>query len=85
MVKTRGKSMLLLDGSRGIYIPYIFASGFNLESWNIAIENYQELLDPEHEDYWDAWDDLLAEAFHIDKEGNRWKLYQDDSLFAITV
>lgn len=79
----RRRKMTLLDGARGIYIPNAFIRGFNLHHWNIRKDDYQELLNVDHEHYWDAWQELLEKAYCIEN-GIKWTLEQDDSLFAVT-
>ena len=77
------QAMVFLDGARGIYIPNAFIRGFNLDLWNIRKDDYKELLDVEHKHYWDAWDELLDRAYHVDESGIKWTLEQDDNLYAI--
>lgn len=83
---------LLIDGSRGVYIPQVFAMNFDPDEWQLTDENSRENLDvlkygPEHENYWDAWDDILTAATHVTQEGalvKIWTLLQDDGdLFAV--
>ena len=74
---------LLLEESRGVYIPQSFYERFDFGSWNLNISDYSELSMPENAHYWDAWDDLLREAVLTDADGHRWTLYQDGDLFAV--
>jgi hypothetical protein len=74
-------SKVLIDGSWGIYVPQRFA------------QNYPQYIDPEeadifetgpeHEHYWDTWDEVLERTILTDFEGNRYRLEQDDDLFAV--
>ncbi len=74
---------IILSDRNGIYIPKIFSE--ECRNWSgISIEDL-DLLEkgPEEEYYWETWDTVLNDAFHVDKEGNHWRLYQDGDLFAI--
>ena len=73
----------LLDGARGIYIPQAFAQNFNMRAWGVSEKDEQILLaGPEHEYYWETWDEVLNDAkILIDDE--TWVLTQDSDLFAI--
>ncbi len=75
---------LLLSDARGIYIPRDFVQGFDLEKWHIDAENWaaETCNDPDNEHYWDAWDQVLNNAYFIDN-GKKYTLYQDGDLFAI--
>lgn len=74
---------LLLDSARGTYIPSDFVTGFDLSVWTgISEENAAICADPEHENYWDAWSDILSSAEHTDGV-NTWTLYQDGDLWAL--
>jgi hypothetical protein len=83
------KIVLLLDESRGIYIPKAFYDGFDFATWGLNISKYRDLSDPANDVYWDAWHDLLCTAeYHAAPTpgkaiGHVWTLYQDGSLFAV--
>lgn len=73
---------LLLDSARGIYIPRDFVEEFDLTKWkNIDPDDVAILHDPDHPDYWDAWDNVLQYATHTDEQGNKWHLWQDGDLW----
>ena len=74
---------LLLSDSRGIYIPRDFAEYFELDQWNIDLKYIQRLSSPYDDFYWDNWDVVLNNAYSIDKNGNKWYLWQDGDLWAI--
>jgi hypothetical protein len=81
-----GMIKLLLDECRGIYIPRDFAANF--DGWQgISADDEAILLDPDHEYYWEAWDEVLGirgdGACYIDEHGHKWTLYQDGDLFAV--
>jgi len=72
---------LLVDGCQGVYIPKIFADGYNSDEWNCEEEDFEILKDPEHELYWDVWCEVLANAKLLDNQGNTWRLWQDGDLW----
>ena len=74
---------LLIDGIAGIYVPRNFYLGFYFKQWGLKKEEFEALSSPDNEEYWEAWEDLLAAAYHIDDEGHGWYLVMDDGdLFA---
>lgn len=79
-------SILYADGCRGIYIPQFFAqsvirncvAGVSPDDWAILEAG------PEHDLYWDVWDDVLANAELTNpKTGETFTLWQDDDLWAV--
>jgi hypothetical protein len=76
------KTLLLIDETRGIYIPFDFYHKFDFSSWGLNSSDYRDLSDPENEHYWDAWEELLEKAIHYNEDGT-WRLEQDGSLFAV--
>lgn len=72
---------ILVSDHQGIYIPQVFAERFN---WSgISIDDLKTIEEgPDAEYYWEAWDNILNDAFHNDKDGFTWRLYQDGDLFA---
>jgi len=76
---------ILLNDSRGVYIPQNFAENFNMEDWGVTDEERDVLLagpSPENESYWDVWYDVLSTSSYKDKNDNIWYLTQDSDLFA---
>lgn len=72
---------LLLTDARGIYIPRDFAMYFE-DMDNVSAEDMDILkAGPDHEHYWDAWNDVLSSAKR-DINGKTWRLYQDGDLWA---
>ena len=73
------KVIHMYSDSRGIYIPRDFAKDFPdlIESKDFVV-----LLDPEHEQYWETWDDVLDYVM-IPHNGLQYHLYQDGDLYAI--
>ena len=54
---------VLLDGDRGIYLPQSFAENFDMGEWHVKAEGAEILrAGPDHEFYWEAWDDVLNYA-----------------------
>lgn len=76
---------ILLDESRGIYIPQKFAEGF--EDWrNIDDDALFILRDgPDNPEYQEAWDEVLDTATYTDKRGIVFRLEQDGDLWAVPV
>ena len=74
---------LIYDEVRGVYIPRDFATdgiheyfrNINPEDINICAEG------PDHELYWEAWDNIRANATYTDPDGITWHLYQDGDLW----
>lgn len=77
------KRELLIDCNRGIYIPNTFYKNFDFGAWGLDRNDYKDLCNVESPHYWEAWDDLISAAKHIDDEGLVWNLEQDDDLFAV--
>lgn len=76
----------LLDSARGVYIPQNFAELFNAADWGISEENKAILLcGPEHEYYWETWEEVLDSAEFTDKNGHIYRLHQDGDLFAYCI
>lgn len=76
-----GNLALLLSDNRGIYIPQDFIECFD---WEGIDEDDANVLSegPDHEDYWEAWDNVLNDAYYTDGD-KTFGLYQDGDLFAI--
>jgi hypothetical protein len=77
------ETLCLIDGLWGIYVPQRFADDYTPAEWNYSADDAAILLaGPDHESYWEAWDDVTRDAYHLDKKGRRWTLSQDGDLFA---
>ena len=76
---------LLLDEAHGIYIPQMFAQNFDMKKWHVHFSDEKILLlGPDAVSYWDAWDNVLRNAYFIDpKTKKKWYLEQDGDLFAV--
>ena len=57
----------LIDGLRGIYAPRVFAERYG----HLLSTDAREALmaGPDHEAYWDAWDEVVADFRFPDGEG----------------
>lgn len=74
----------IIDGASGIYVPQRFAQGFDMGAWGVSDEDQTILVaGPDEEHYWGVWDTVLQGAEFTNKEGNTFRLEQDDSLFAV--
>jgi len=75
---------LLLSDSHGIYIPKLFLESFlSFKTWGLLKSDFKSLRNPENEAYWNMWEFCLNTAEHIDKQGNKWQLWQDGDLWAV--
>jgi len=77
---------LLITSAAGIYIPNEFMrsyrgwKGYGKGQFNA----YKRILsDPENEEYWDAWNELLDKLTYTTEKGIEHSLYQDGDLFAV--
>lgn len=82
MQKSISSVELLLSDARGVYIPRDFATGFDMAAWHVKPDDAEILANPDHEWYWEAWNDVLNYAYYIDNEGNKYHLMQDGDLWA---
>ena len=85
-MKRKPEPLLWLSDARGRYIPRDFANSFvdrDKHVQNVSEENWQILEDPDHEWYWEAWDEVLQNAVVTDDEGTRFTLHQDGDLWLI--
>ena len=76
--------LLLIDDHHGVYVPYVFQSEFKHDVWQgISDVDWQDITDSDNEHYWDAWEDILINAVHVDEDGHKWTLHQDGDLWAV--
>lgn len=74
---------LLLDESRGIYIPLAFVLNFDWRAWNVSQEDLDTISNgPEDPEYWEAWDNVLRTA-KFEQDGKTFYLEQDGDLFTV--
>ena len=81
------KTVVLIDGQYGVYIPQMFAKSYIEDKRWIGMEEGDIkvlLIGPDGPEYWDAWDQVMDKAHYVDKDGRDWKLWQDGDLFAYT-
>lgn len=77
---------LLVSDSAGVYVPQVFCEKFDLARWSgIRDEDIATIeAGPEHEWYWEAWNDILNSATYTE-DGHTYMLWQDGDLWAISV
>ena len=80
-------STLILDSSRGVYIPRDFAESIDVEHWTgIDPEDLDVLwAGPDAEFYWDAWQSVLDHAETKDgrvlhQDGDLWLVARDKAI-----
>ncbi len=75
---------LLVPDAAGIYLPQEFIKGYIILDWEVDPVDAKIIeAGPEHDDYWEAWDAIVAEARYEDDKGNVWELYQEGDLWAV--
>ncbi len=77
----------IVDGSCGIYVPKAFCDGMTAEDAKNAGVSWEDVQicqsGPDHEDYWEAWEDILTNAEIRSEEGHTIRLHQDGDLFEV--
>jgi hypothetical protein len=76
---------LIISDRNGIYIPQMFCTDID-ETWCIESNvDYKDVqvcqAGPDHEWYWEAWQSILDNCEHTDKDGVTWRLHQDGDLW----
>ena len=72
----------ICDSDRGIYQGQSLAENLNLTEWGIKQSDIDILLEgPDHEEYYDAWQDVIDNASKM-IDGKEWRLHQDGDTFA---
>lgn len=76
---------ILFNDNRGVYIPQNFVEEMDLSKWYGVPDWTLGVLEagPDHEDYWEAWDQMERDAYFVDADNNTWTLYQDGDLFLV--
>ena len=78
------ESFCIVDCHYGIYVPQSFAERYDMNAWHVSPEDAKILLaGPDHEFYWDTWDDVLGHAYYEREDGKCFTLEQDGDLFAV--
>jgi len=84
---SKPEMLLWLSDARGIYIPRDFATSFTDRSKSVSgvADDNWEILEagPDHEHYWEAWDQVLTNATVVDNNGHTYTLHQDGDLWLI--
>ena len=79
--------MLWLDDHRGIYIPRDFANSFANRAKSVTGVSEEDwaILEagPNHELYWDAWEDVCNGAKITDPDGAVYTVWQDGACWLI--
>lgn len=84
MIKSDKALILFCDSSSGKYIPKRFAQEIKRELVSGISENdYNEILDPENEFYWETWDHVCNNAVITSVQGNKYYLWQDGDLWLV--
>ena len=86
MAHNSKEPILLIDSHHGIYLPKVFCEVYA----NLVEQEQSENLDiclagPDHEDYWDAWEDIL-DTTHFTEEGVKYSIGsigEENDLWAI--
>jgi hypothetical protein len=74
----------LIDSNRGIYIPQQFAKNWGDESTMTREQEQVLLYGPNHDDYWDVWDEVVDTVKFV-FDGTTCTLWEDGDLFAVPV
>lgn len=78
--------LLWLSDARGVYIPRDFATSFADRSKavaNVTDEQWAILETPEHDEYWDVWNEVTDSAIVTDENGNRFTVWQNGDCWLI--
>ena len=76
-------AILYASDARGVYIPQYFAESIKRDCVEgVSVEEWATLESgPDHERYWDTWNDVEQSAIVTDNTGKRFTLYQDGDLW----
>jgi hypothetical protein len=81
--------LLWLSDARGIYIPRDFAESFNDRAKcvsGVTDEQWAVLeAGPDHEQFWDVWQEVCDDAVVTDEDGNRYYVEQDGDCWLVPV
>jgi hypothetical protein len=83
---TKPEPLLWLSDARGVYIPRDFASSFidrDKHVSGVSADQWAILEDPNHEWYWEAWDEVLNNAVVTDNDGGKYSVHQDGDCWLI--
>lgn len=79
---------LLLSDSHGIHIPKLWADDItDQEEAEALMIDWADVLilqsGPDHEQYWEAWSQVLDHASWSDLNGREWRMVQNGDLWAV--
>lgn len=77
---------ILLNSSRGIYIPRDFVQSMKTELFGLTEQNkrhWKDAENPDSEYYWESWQWILDNARFDHKDGRVFYLYQDGDVFLV--
>lgn len=80
------RAILLVDSNAGQYVAQRFAGNCQpVELWGISLDDANVLcVGPDHEHYWETWDDVLSKATMTDPAtGLTYVLHQDGDLWMV--
>jgi len=79
--------MLWLSDSRGVYIPKAFADSFIDRSKHVSgVDAGQwETLEagPDHQEYWETWQEVCDSAVITDENGHEYFIHQDGDCWLV--
>ena len=85
-VSQESEMQLLLNGSRGVFIPKNFVTEFDMMEWHVDPKYVEFLSSAEPyktDEYWEAWQYILDSAY-FEQDGKKWTLHQDGDLWAVS-
>lgn len=84
---TKPEPLLWLSDARGIYIPRDFANSFANRAKSVtgvSAEDWETLeAGPDHEWYWETWNDVKQNAVITDENGVRYTVHQDGDCWLV--
>ena len=87
MGSKKHEPILWLSDSRGQYIPRDFAASFKDRAAHVngVTDEQWAILDegPDHEWYWETWNEIEQSATVTDENGVKYRLYQEGDLWLI--
>lgn len=86
-MKRQAKQLLWLDDHRGVYIPRDFAQSFKDRDscvTGVSAEDWAVLeAGPDHEFYWDTWEDVCSNAKVTETDGTVYTVWQDGACWLV--
>lgn len=79
--------LLWLSDARGVFIPRDFANSFSDRSKSVSgvTDEGWAILEsgPDHEQYWDAWCEIMDCATITDEEGVKYHIWQEGDCWLV--